>query len=237
MAQTVAAARDQRMEAPARNVFAFAWRQSRRHQPWLCLLAVIIFPLTMRRSAAAADHRPSGRRSESRFAGLAGRHLPGGGAPAGRAEVPPARLRGYGERAHHPRFAPRRPRSGSRRRGGDGSIVASEAERVGLVGEAFSEPILQGGILVAVLGYMLVVEPTIALVSLGFFVPQILLLPMIQQFINRRARRKVKLVRQLGDQIVDQAADRRCAGTTRQVYAVRMSYYRWNLPLTCSTTS
>ena len=50
---------------------------------------------------------------------------------------------------------------------------------------------------------------------------------MIQQFINRRARRKVKLIRELGDQIVDRAADHRYAGTTRQVYAVRMSYYRW----------
>ena len=50
---------------------------------------------------------------------------------------------------------------------------------------------------------------------------------MIQQFINRRARRKVKLIRELGDQIVDRAADHRYAGTTRQVYAVLMSYYRW----------
>ena len=47
--------------------------------------------------------------------------------------------------------------------------MASEAERVGgFVGEAFSQPLLQGGRLVAVLGYMLVVEPTIALVSLVF---------------------------------------------------------------------
>jgi ABC-type bacteriocin/lantibiotic exporter with double-glycine peptidase domain len=112
------------------------------------------------------------------------------------------------------------------------SIVASEVERVGgFVGEAFSEPILQGGILIAVLGYMLVVEPTMALVSLAFFVPQILLAPVVQQFVNRRARRKVKLVRELGDQIVDGAAGERYAGTTRQVYAVRMSYYRLKFSL------
>ena len=29
------------------SIFAFAWRDSGRHQPWLCLLAVLIFPLTM----------------------------------------------------------------------------------------------------------------------------------------------------------------------------------------------
>jgi ABC-type bacteriocin/lantibiotic exporter with double-glycine peptidase domain len=84
------------------------------------------------------------------------------------------------------------------------SIVASEVERVGgFVGEAFSEPILQGGILVAVLGYMLVVEPTIALVSLSFFLPQMLLVPLIQRVVNRRAARKVRLVRELGEQIVN----------------------------------
>jgi ABC-type bacteriocin/lantibiotic exporter with double-glycine peptidase domain len=48
MAQTIAAHGEHESAAPrGRNVFAFAWRQSRRHQPWLCLLAALIFPLTM----------------------------------------------------------------------------------------------------------------------------------------------------------------------------------------------
>lgn len=113
-------------------------------------------------------------------------------------------------------------------RGQTVSIVASEVERVGgFVGEAFSEPILQGGILIAVLGYMLVVEPTIALISLCFFVPQILLVPMIQRFVNRRALRKVELVRELGEQIVDAVARDDYDRTARRVYGVRISYYRW----------
>ena len=108
------------------------------------------------------------------------------------------------------------------------SIVASEVDRVGgFVGESFSEPILQGGILVAVLGYMLVVEPTIALVSLCFFLPQILLVPLIQRLVNRRALRKVQLVRELGDQIVDRAGREDYERTAHRVYAVRLSYYRW----------
>ena len=48
MAQSMAAHRDRRVaSARAGNLFSFAWRQSRRHQPWLCLLAVLIVPLTM----------------------------------------------------------------------------------------------------------------------------------------------------------------------------------------------
>jgi ABC-type bacteriocin/lantibiotic exporter with double-glycine peptidase domain len=229
MAQTVAAARDQRTEAPARNVFAFAWRQSRRHQPWLGLLAVLIFPLTMvplELQRRIIDQAVGGQNLDLLLwlgAIYLGVVLLQGGLKY--------LLRVYAGMVSERTTLDLRRAVHDQDPGGEGetvSIVASEAERVGgFVGEAFSEPILQGGILVAVLGYMLVVEPTIALVSLGFFVPQILLLPMIQQFINRRARRKVKLVRELGDQIVDQAADRRYAGTTRQVYAVRMSYYRW----------
>jgi ABC-type multidrug transport system fused ATPase/permease subunit len=56
------------------------------------------------------------------------------------------------------------------------SIVTAEVERVGgFLGEALSEPILQLGIFASILGYMLVVEPAIALVSLLFFVPQLIL--------------------------------------------------------------
>jgi ABC-type bacteriocin/lantibiotic exporter with double-glycine peptidase domain len=124
-------------------------------------------------------------------------------------------------------------RRAARDRGGDDdqgqtvSIVASEVERVGgFVGEAFSEPVLQGGILVAVLGYMLVVEPTIALVSLSFFLPQMLLVPLIQRLVNRRAARKVQLVRDLGEHIVDAVRREHYEHTARQVYGVRMSYYR-----------
>jgi ABC-type multidrug transport system fused ATPase/permease subunit len=48
MAQSAPAGRDDGVaEARSGNLFAFAWRQSRRHQPWLCLLAVLIVPLTM----------------------------------------------------------------------------------------------------------------------------------------------------------------------------------------------
>jgi ABC-type bacteriocin/lantibiotic exporter with double-glycine peptidase domain len=228
MAQTVAAARDQRMEAPAGNVFAFAWCQSRRHQPWALPTAVLIFPLTMvplELQRRIIDQAVGGQNLDLLVwlgAIYLGVVLLQGGLKY--------LLRVYAGMVSERTILDLR-RAVHRNGGGEGetvSIVASEAEQVGgFVGEAFSEPILQGGILVAVLGYMLVVEPTIALVSLGFFVPQILLVPMIQQFINRRARREVQLVRELGDQIVDQATDQRYAGTTRQVYAVRMSYYRW----------
>ncbi len=74
---------------------------------------------------------------------------------------------------------------------------------------------------------MLVVQPMIALVSLAFFVPQMIFVPLLQRAANRRAKRKVELVRELGELIVlpedDQGA--RYRDRLDQVYHVRLRYY------------
>jgi ABC-type bacteriocin/lantibiotic exporter with double-glycine peptidase domain len=216
--------------APAPSVFAFAWRESRRHQPWLCLIALAIFPLTMaplELQRRIVDHAIGGREFELLLwlgaAYLAVVLLQGAlkyALNVWRSTVSERailRLR----RALHER--------GRGEQGETVSMVATEVERVGgFVGESFSEPVLQGGILLSVFGYMLVVEPTIALISLCFFLPQVVFVPLIQRAINRRARHKVKLVRELGDQIVDGEAgeDGAFDHTTSQIYRARMSYFR-----------
>jgi ABC-type bacteriocin/lantibiotic exporter with double-glycine peptidase domain len=235
MVQSATAGRDHGVaEARSGNLFAFAWRQTRRHQPWLCLLAGLIIPLTMvplelqRRIIDGAI----GLQNFDLLLWLGAIYLVVALAQGGLKYL----LRLYGGMVGERTVLNLRRAVQSRRgRGVEGetvSIVASEVERVGgFVGEAFSEPVLQGGVLVVVLGYMLVVEPIIALAGLAFFLPQILLAPVIQRYVNRRAQRKVKLVRELGDQIVDGATDDRYAGTTRQVYAVRVSYYRFKFAI------
>jgi ABC-type bacteriocin/lantibiotic exporter with double-glycine peptidase domain len=230
MAQTAVARRyQQRAEKWPDGIFAFAWHESGRHQPWLCLLAAAIFPLTMvpLELQRRIIDRAIGSQNLELLLWLGAIYLGTVLLQGGLKYL----LRVYrafvSERAtlHLRRAA--QGRAGQEEHGETVSIVASEVERVGgFVGEAFSEPILQGGILVAVLGYMLVVEPTIALVSLCFFLPQIVLVPMIQRFVNRRALRKVELVRELGEQIVDSVERAHYDRTARRVYGVRMSYYR-----------
>jgi ABC-type bacteriocin/lantibiotic exporter with double-glycine peptidase domain len=235
MVQSAAAGRDHRVaEARASNVFALAWRQSRRHQPWLCLLAVLIIPLTMvpLELQRRIIDRAIGGQNLDLLLWLGAIYLAVALLQGGLKYL----LRLYrgmvGERTVLNLRQAVQSRGARGVEGETVSIVASEVERVGgFVGEAFSEPVLQGGVLVVVLGYMLVVEPTIALVGLAFFLPQILLAPIIQGFINRLARRKVELVRELGDQIVDGAPDSRYAGTSQQVYAVRVSYYRFKFAI------
>ena len=88
------------------------------------------------------------------------------------------------------------------------SIVVSEVESVGgFVGSCFSDPVLNGGILLSIFGYMLFVQPLMALVALALFVPQFLFIPFLQNAINIRTQRRVKTVRKLSVDIVEVAGD------------------------------
>jgi ABC-type multidrug transport system fused ATPase/permease subunit len=82
------------------------------------------------------------------------------------------------------------------------AIIDKEVDIVGLfVGAALSEPIANIGIIVSMLAYMLVVEPVIALVSLVFLVPQILLVPVFQRRLNLLLARRISMLRTLGDDV------------------------------------
>lgn len=89
------------------------------------------------------------------------------------------------------------------------SMIVSEVESVGgFVGSSFSEPMLNGGILLSILGYMAFTQPWMALIALLMFCPQILFIPLLQDAINRRTKRRIETVRALSSDIVDEAAER-----------------------------
>lgn len=83
------------------------------------------------------------------------------------------------------------------------SMVASEAEQVGaFVGESLSFPLLQIGIFTSVAAYMFWVEPLVAGIAIGFFIPSLYIVPRLQRAINRHVEARTKLVRELGDHMV-----------------------------------
>jgi ABC-type bacteriocin/lantibiotic exporter with double-glycine peptidase domain len=222
----------------AGELWRYVWRESRPHQLWLCLLAGAVFPLTMvplELQRRIVDHAIGDK--DSRLLALLGSVylavvlLQGGLKYA---------LRWYrslvGERAI--RGLRWRVQQASRRGVGNGdddagrgesvSIVSTEVERVGgFIGESLSEPVLQVGIFASVLGYMLAVQTTIALVSLAFFVPQAIFVPLLQRAVNRRAQRKIRLVRQLGELLVTPELDQDASYRDRlnRVYRTRLQYY------------
>lgn len=119
--------------------------------------------------------------------------------------------------------------------GGEGvkiSIIVSEVESVGgFVGASFSEPLLNAGILLSIMGYMIFTQPWMALVAFLIFCPQLLFIPYLQDAINRRTRRRIETMRALSADIVDEAADR--AGVrTHQTFRHRIArVYRLNIQI------
>lgn len=82
------------------------------------------------------------------------------------------------------------------------SIIGPEIDKLGgFVGEGLSQPVTNGGMLCAILGYMVVVEPFIALLSLPFLAPQLILAPLLQRRLNRLVEARVGLMRDLSDQV------------------------------------
>ena len=88
------------------------------------------------------------------------------------------------------------------------SLIVAESDPVGsFVGSALSEPVLQAGILISVLGYMVWLQPAMAAIALLVFVPQIVALPILQKAINARASRRVSVLREVGVAIVENPED------------------------------
>ena len=73
----------------------------------------------------------------------------------------------------------------------------------GFIGISVSEPLLQGGILVSVIGYMFVLQPQLALLGLAFFLPQTVFVPLLQRAINRRARARILIKRGVSGAIAE----------------------------------
>ena len=98
---------------------------------------------------------------------------------------------------------------GSQHEGVAISIIVSEVEDVGgFIGSSFSEPVLNGGILLSVFGYMLYTQPWLALVAIALFCPQFLFIPLLQEAINKRTKSRIKVMRALSVDIVNEAAER-----------------------------
>ena len=111
------------------------------------------------------------------------------------------------------------------------SVILSETEPVGsIVGIALSEPILQGGLLISLFGYMLYLQPWLAMMSVLTFGTQVLFVPLMQRAINRIARARVQTLREVSVAIVADtttANDASAQGARiRHVFGLNMRIFR-----------
>jgi ABC-type multidrug transport system fused ATPase/permease subunit len=85
------------------------------------------------------------------------------------------------------------------------SIIDREVDQLGgFVGEGPSSFVVNAGMLAAIVGYMLVVQPVVAAVGLAVLAPQAVLVPVLQRRVNRAMQTRVALLRELGDQVAEE---------------------------------
>jgi ABC-type multidrug transport system fused ATPase/permease subunit len=83
------------------------------------------------------------------------------------------------------------------------SMVVAEVEPVGaFVGSSVSEPLLQVGVLISVLAYIVHLNPWMAAAAIALFVPQLIFVPLMQHAMNRRTGIRVWVLRQIGGGVI-----------------------------------
>lgn len=88
------------------------------------------------------------------------------------------------------------------------SIIGSEIEKLGgFVGDGLSQPVVNSGMLVFGLGYMISVEPVIGLIGLVALFPQVALVPVIQKRINALIEDRVNKMRSVSDTLSELSPD------------------------------
>ncbi|MFZ5780582.1 MAG: ABC transporter transmembrane domain-containing protein [Pseudomonadota bacterium] len=112
------------------------------------------------------------------------------------------------------------------------AVVLEEVEPIGgFTGMSVSEPLLQAGILVSVVSYMLYLDARLTLVALAFFLPQLVFVPLLQGAINRRAESRILTKRGLSGKIIGaaRAVDRQWAWADEpisRVFTLNMGIYK-----------
>ena len=239
MTGPVSAAKASARPSLPRSIFGYVWQTDRKNQVFLSLLTVVVFLLSL--APLEFQRRIINGALGARDLGLLVMLCAGYGAAAltmGGLKLALNVFRGYASEC-----ATRRLRTLVHAGGAAGTALASpieiemvvaEAEPVGgFVGIAYSEPLLQGGVLLSVFGYMLVINPSLAAVSIALFVPQMVFVPLMQRAINRRTHLRIRVMRGLSATIV--ASHAGAAAQFRRhanrVYELNMQIFRWKFTM------
>jgi ABC-type multidrug transport system fused ATPase/permease subunit len=213
------------------RLFGYIWQVSGRHQLGLAALSVVVFllvaaPLELqRRIVNGALERGDFGSVLMLFLGYIGLAVLSGGIKlslntyrAWIGETLSRNLRatvyGMAIQSHD------QHRDDQIRRADALAVQIAEVDAVGgFAGISFSEPILQGGILLSVIGYMLVLQPWMAALSLLLLAPQLVFVPLMQSAITRRVRIRVQKTRRLGAGLANNWA--RLRGHAQESFAHR----------------
>ncbi len=195
------------------NIYRYIWQVTGRDQIWLSVLSVLTFLLTMaplelqRRIINDVLHDRDVEKLVMMCLAYAGIALFMGAIKrslniyAGRVSERATLTLRHFVHARGRRIA--LDNNGPRFEGIETAIVLAEVEPVGgFVGTSISQPLLQGGILLSVFGYMVYLQPWMALVAFVLFSPQLVFVPVMQHMINETAKTRIQIMRDVGTGIV-----------------------------------
>lgn len=117
------------------------------------------------------------------------------------------------------------------------AMIIAEVDPIGgFVGASFSDPILQSGVLLSVFGYLIFLQPFMALVGVLVFLPQCFLVPLMQGAINRRVGARIWVLRKISVMLVetlerDEKVNRSQSQRVNQVFRLNMSIYKLKFAL------
>ncbi|WP_372573305.1 ABC transporter transmembrane domain-containing protein [Ruegeria jejuensis] len=123
-----------------------------------------------------------------------------------------------------------------RTRGRQGTLttaISAEAEELGkFAGSAFSEPVVQIGTLISVIGYIASTQPMLGLIALMMIAPQILIVIYSQSHVNRFIAERVHVLRASTDRLsAEQTAEVKAAILAEfdRIYDTRRRIFIWKL--------
>lgn len=113
------------------------------------------------------------------------------------------------------------------------TMISAEAEELGkFAGSAFSEPVVQIGTMVSVVGYIAASHPFLGLIAFAIVAPQVVIVLITQREVNRRVAERVYVLRRATQSIVAENLARlnpQILEDFNTIYETRKSMYIWKL--------
>ncbi|MBY6091942.1 ABC transporter transmembrane domain-containing protein [Maritimibacter alkaliphilus] len=113
------------------------------------------------------------------------------------------------------------------------TAISAEAEELGsFIGGAFSEPVMQIGTLVSVIGFVTATQPRLGLVALAMVLPQVLIVVFTQRQVNRLVGERVCTLRGATDKLTAELLEDVEEAVTAdfdRIYGFRQKIFVWKL--------
>lgn len=113
------------------------------------------------------------------------------------------------------------------------TAISAEAEELGkFAGSAFSEPVVQVGTLISVIGFIASTQPGLGMIALAMIAPQVVLVLATQGKVNALVAKRVKILRGATNRIVaeqSQAIVQSVLDDFDAIYETRRRMFLWKL--------